>query len=285
MAPPRIDSHVHFWRIESYAAYWLTGGFAPLHRDWLPDDLAPRLRAAGVDGAIFVQAQHVEADNAWVLGLADRYPFVRGVVGWVDLTAPDVGSRIDHWRADPRFVGVRHITHDEPDDDWILRADVDRGLAELARRRVPFDLLFFPRHMPHAATVARRHPELPLVLDHLGKPRIRDGAIDDWLPHLRNAAAHPNLCCKLSGLVTEAVWHDWDVPRLRRYVDLALEAFGPDRLLLGSDWPVCEVVAPYARVVETLIETLDGLAAHERDAILGGNACRVYALPDAPAAR
>jgi L-fuconolactonase len=274
----RIDAHVHFWRIEQYASHWMQGPLAPLKRDFLPDDLAPLLAANGVDGAIFVQAQPVESDNDWVLGLAERHPWIVGVVGWVDLTADDVEERIERLRANPRFCGIRHITHDEPDDDWILRDDVGRGLAALERLGVPFDLLFFVKHLPHAATLARRHPRLRFVIDHLAKPRIAAGSIDDWLPAFRAAAAEPNVFCKLSGMVTEADWLRWSPADLRPYVDHALASFGPERLMRGSDWPVCTLAGSYARVTAALDEAIVALSGAERAAILGGTARRFYGL-------
>lgn len=278
MPPLTIDTHVHFWRIAQYASGWMQGPFAPLKRDALPERLAPQMRAAGVGKAIFVQAQHDPADNDWVLQLAERHEWIAGVVGWVDLTADDVEAQILALKGRRRFCGIRHITHDEPDRDWILRDDVQRGLAVLERHEVPFDLLFFVEHLPHAATLARRFPLLTFVLDHLAKPRIKAKAIDDWLPAFREAARHPNVFCKLSGMVTEADWRGWTIDDLRPYVDSALEAFGPTRLMFGSDWPVCELAAPYARVVETLRELIARLGTAEQAAILHGTATRCYRL-------
>ncbi len=275
---PRIDSHVHFWRIAQYDDSWMKGEFAPLRRDFGPTDLKPLLDACGIDGAIFVQAQDVAADNDWVLGLADEHSWLRGVVGWLDLTADDLDDQVRRARQDRRLCGLRHLTHNEADDDWIVRPDVDRGLAVLERHRLPFDLLFFVRHCHHGATVADRHPELPLVLDHLGKPHIKAGTVDDWLPTFRAMAERPNVVCKLSGMITEADWAAWTVDDLRRYVDHALELFGPDRLLFGSDWPPCTLAGGYERAYAALDELLAGLSPSERAAIYGDNARRVYGL-------
>lgn len=273
-----IDAHVHFWRIAQYASEWMQGPFAPLKRDFLPDDLAPLLTAGGVDGAIFVQAQPVETDNDWVLALAERHPWIVGVVGWVDLTAPDVEERVERFRANPRFCGIRHITHDEPDDDWILRDDVGRGLAVLERLDVPFDLLFFVKHLPHAATLARRYPHLRFVIDHLAKPRIATASIDDWLPAFRLAAAEPNVFCKLSGMITEADWQRWSPADLRPYIDHALANFGPERLMRGSDWPVCTLAGSYGQVTAALDGAIAALTGAEQAAIRGGTARRFYGL-------
>lgn len=276
----RIDSHVHFWRIDHYASGWMQGPFAPLKRNFLPRDLAPLMRERGIERAVFVQAQHVEADNQWVLDLAREHPWIAGVVGWIDLRAPDVAERVAHWSAQPKFCGVRHIVQDEPDDDWILRDDVSRGLRALEEHDVAYDLLFFVKHLRHAATVAKRFPRLRLVIDHCSKPRIAAGSVDDWLPALREAARMPNVFIKLSGLVTEADWHKWTVDDLRRYVDHALQCFGPARAMLGSDWPVCTLAGSYARVIEALDATLGRLSPSEKAAVQGETAARFYRLRD-----
>ncbi|MDA0373349.1 MAG: amidohydrolase family protein [Planctomycetota bacterium] len=277
----RIDAHFHLWRIDQYDGSWMQGPFARLKRDFLAADIEAALAESGVDGAVFVQAQHSLEDNDWVLGLAAEHAAIRGVVGWVDLTDPGVEGVVERYREDPHFVGVRHIVQNEPDPDWILRPDVQRGLAVLEKHRVPYDLLFFVQHLPHAATVADRFPDLPLVLDHLAKPRIKDRSIDDWLPAFREAARRPNVHCKLSGMVTEADFENWTPADLGPYVEHALDAFGPDRLLYGSDWPVCLVAnAGHRDVLQALETHLVALSADERAAILGGNAMRFYRLPD-----
>jgi L-fuconolactonase len=229
--------------------------------------------------SVFVQTQHNVEETRWVLGLAERHPFIAGVVGWVDLASPACEQQVLELRRHPKFVGVRHVTQDEPDDDFIVRPDVLRGLRVLEKHGVPFDLLFYVRHLQHAATLARELPALPMVIDHLAKPRIKEGRTDDWRPHLKAAAAFPNVYCKLSGLVTEADWRHWTAADLRPYVHAALECFGPGRCMFGSDWPVCELAAPYERVHAALIEALGPLSASERAAIFGGTARCFYDLP------
>jgi len=275
-----IDAHQHFWQFSQPFDYrWLDAPkLARIRRDYLPDDLAPLLRQAGVDRTVFVQTQHNLAENRWVLGLAEQYDWIAGVVGWVDLASPACEDQVLEFKAHPKFVGVRHITQDEPDDDFILRADVQRGLAVLEKHAVPFDLLFYVKHLRHAATVAARFPGLPLVIDHLAKPHIKDRQIDDWLPHLQAAARFPNVHCKLSGLITEADWANWKPADLRPYVQAALEAFGPQRCLFGSDWPVCELAGSYVAVKDALVEALGPLSEADRAAIFGGNAERFYGL-------
>jgi L-fuconolactonase len=279
-ALPVIDAHQHFWQRSLPFNYdWLTQpALAAINRDFLPADLDPPRRAAGVDATIFVQTQHNLAENDWVLQLADENPWIAGVVGWVDLQSPACEEQLLRYRAHPKFVGVRHVTHDEPDDDWIIRPTVLAGLRALERHSVPFDLLFFAKHLHHAPAVARAVPNATLVIDHLSKPRIQAREIAPWAVELRAAAAFPNMYCKLSGLVTEADWRNWSVADLKPYFQTALEAFGPARLLFGTDWPVCVLAADYARVVAATRELIAELSASEQAAILGGNAARVYQL-------
>lgn len=278
--PLVIDSHQHFWQRSLPFDYaWLTHPpLAAINRDFLPADLDPQRRAAGVDATIFVQTQHKLTENDWVLRLAEENPWIAGVVGWVDLQSPACEEQLLRYRAHPKFVGVRHVTHDEPDDNWIIRPAVLDGLRVLERHGVPFDLLFFAKHLHHAPTVARSVPNATLVLDHLSKPRIKAREIAPWAAELRAAAAFPNVYCKLSGLVTEADWANWSVADLRPYFLTALDSFGPTRLLFGTDWPVCVLAADYERVVSTARELIAELSASEQAAILGGNAARVYKL-------
>lgn len=275
-----IDAHQHFWQFSQPFDYsWLDApSHAPIRRDYLPDDLLPHLRNTGVERTVFVQTQHNLEENRWVLSLADEHSFIAGVVGWVDLASDECEAQLDEFRHHPRFVGVRHVTHDEPDDDFIVRADVLRGLKLLERHGVPLDLLFFVRHLKHAVTLARELPGLPMVIDHLAKPRIKDQAVDDWIDHFRAAAKFPNIYCKLSGMVTEADWRHWRPADLKPYVETALEAFGPERLMYGSDWPVCELAGSYEQVHASLLEALGPLGKAEADQIFGGTATRFYGL-------
>jgi L-fuconolactonase len=277
---PTIDAHQHFWDLRQPFDYrWLElPQHAPIHRDYLPEQLEPHLRATGVRYSVFVQTQHDLAETRWALGLAERHPFLAGVVGWVDLVSPACEEQLLELRRHPKFVGVRHVTQDEPDDDFIIRPEVVRGLKVLEKHGVPFDLLFYVRHLRHAATLAGLLPGLPLVIDHLAKPGIRDRRWDDWQPHLRAAARFPNLYCKLSGMVTEADWRSWKPADLKPYVREALEAFGPGRCLYGSDWPVCELAGSYEQVHAALAECVADLSAAEREAIFGGTAVRFYRL-------
>lgn len=275
-----IDAHQHFWQLSKPFEYgWLRAPqHAPINRDFLPGDLLPHLKATGVQKTIFVQTQHNLDETRWALGLSDQYEFIAGVVGWIDLADPRCEEQVRELRAHPKFVGVRHITQDEPNDDFIVRPEILRGLQVLEKHRVPFDLLFYVKHLRHAVAVARAVPELPLVIDHLAKPHIKARRLDEWLPHLQAAAACPNVYCKLSGLVTEADWRHWQANDLKPYVQAALDCFGPSRCMFGSDWPVCELAASYEQVYQSLNDALGPISAGERDAIFGGTAVEFYGL-------
>jgi L-fucono-1,5-lactonase len=275
-----VDAHQHFWQLSRPFNYgWLDDpALAKIRRDYLPEDLEPLIRAAGVDRSIFVQTQHDLEENRWVLGLANRHPFLAGVVGWVDLGSEDCERQLLEFREHPRFVGVRHVVQDEPDDDFLIREPTLRGLGVLERLGVPFDLLLYVKHLRHVPTLARALPDLPMVIDHLAKPRIKEHLTEDWLPAFREAASFPNVSCKLSGMVTEADWGRWSPGDFRPYVQSALESFGPDRLMFGSDWPVCELAANYGQVRQALEDALGPISATEHSAIFGGTATRFYGL-------
>lgn len=276
----KIDAHQHFWQHSLPFDYsWQDAEpLEPIRRDYLPEDLAPLIREVGMERTVFVQTQHDVEENRWVLGLAEQHDFIAGVVGWVDLASEACEDQLLEFKDHPKFVGIRHITQDEPDDDFIIRPDVRRGLGVLQTHGVPFDLLFFVKHLKHAATLAREFPDLPMVVDHLAKPRIKDAALDDWIDNFRAAAQFPNVFCKLSGMVTEADWQNWQPADLKPYVETALECFGPQRCMYGSDWPVCELAGSYQQVHAALVETLGPLGESELDAIFGGTATNFYGL-------
>jgi L-fuconolactonase len=275
-----IDAHQHFWELGRFNTAWLEAPrHKPIHRSFLPRDLKPLLDRAGVDRCVFVQTQHDLAENRWALDLADDHDWIAGVVGWIDLASPDCEEQLLEMRRHPKFVGVRHITQDEPDDDFIVRPAVLRGLRVLQKHDVPFDLLFYVKHLHHAQMLARELPDLRMVIDHLAKPRIKDHRLDDWEANFRAAAKLPNICCKLSGMVTEADWQSWKPADLKPYVDVALEAFGPDRLMYGSDWPVSVLAGPYQQVFEALHECLGPLSTEERDHVYRRTATDFYRLP------
>ena len=275
--PVKIDAHQHFWRYDPAAYPWIGAGMAVLRRDFLPPDLEPLLHAAGFDGCVAVQARHAEEETRWLLELAERHAFIRGVVGWVDLRAADVGARLQRL-AHPKLVGMRHIAQDEPDDAFLLREDFGRGLAALGAAGLAYDILVYPRQLPAALELARRFPGQRFVLDHLAKPAIARGGRAAWEPGFRALAALPNVWCKLSGLVTEADWEGWTPADLHPYLEVARECFGPARLMVGSDWPVCLLAGGYERTMAAVTDHLGAWPAAEQAAVLGGNAARFWNL-------
>jgi len=249
-----------------------------LYRDYLPAQLEPILKENGVDKTVLVQASNSMAESRWLLQLAEENSFIAGVVGWVDIMSPDTASQLEELTSYPKFKGVRHLVESEPDDDWLAQAEVLDGLKRLSLYNLSFDLLVHTRHLKHAHVVAGRCPELALVIDHLAKPPIAQDEFDEWAHELRPLAAFPNVYCKLSGLVTEANWATWQTDDLRTYVDYALELFGTERLMFGSDHPVCLLAASYGQVLGSFQELLKDLSADEQQRIFGGNATRFYRL-------
>jgi L-fuconolactonase len=255
----------------------MTSDLGILYRDYLPSDLEPVLRENSVSQTVLVQASNSVAESRWLLELADANGFIAGVVGWVDL-AGDVDEQLAKLSVHPKFKGVRHLVESEPEDDWLVHPEVISGLKRLAVHGLTYDLLVHTRHLRHVKTVVESCPELPLVIDHLAKPPIAKHGFEEWAKEIEPLAAYPNLHCKLSGLVTEANWNSWQTDDLRPCVDHALELFGPERLIFGSDHPVCLLAASYARVLESFKEILSGLTEDERNRVFAKNARTFYRL-------
>jgi L-fuconolactonase len=275
----RVDAHQHFWQYDPLAHAWMSEQMAPLRRDFLPDELRPQVAAAGFDGTVAVQARQSLEETRWLLKLADRHDFIRGVVGWVDLRSSGLRRQIEEFAGHAKFIGVRHVVHDEPDERFMLRPEFRRGIGLLAEFGLTYDLLLFPRHLPVALELVAEFPAQPFVLDHLGKPAIRDGRSSPWEDDVRALAGFSNVYCKLSGLVTEADWAIWRPEDFSRYLDVVFDAFGPERLMIGSDWPVCTLAGDYAGVMRIVEDRAAGLPLAARAAILGGNCARFYGLP------
>lgn len=274
----RIDAHQHFWRYTPEAYPWIDDSMHALRRDFLPADLKPELRRARFDGAIAVQAQHSIEETRWLLELAATDPTIVGVVGWVDLRSPDVRRELTELSRNPKLLGIRHIVQAEPDDKFLLQPEFLRGIRMLEEFRLTYDVLIYTKHLPVAADFVRRFPAQHFVLDHMAKPPIKSGELQPWEAGLRALARLENVYCKLSGLVTEADWHRWRPEHVRPYLDVALDAFGPERLMIGSDWPVCTVAGSYLQVMNVVMDYLDRYPANIRDAVLGGNAERFWNL-------
>ncbi len=275
-----IDAHQHFWQLDLPFEYdWLKSDqLKPICKSYLPEDLKVHLDRCGIDKSIFVQTQHNVAENRWVLKLAEQNDFIAGVVGWVDLASPACEDQLAEFKDHPKFVGIRHVVQDEPNDDFIIQPNVLNGLKVLQKHNVPYDLLFYTKHLKHAVQLGKQLPELPMVIDHLSKPKIKDQITAGWEDDLRAAAKYPNIYCKLSGMVTEADWVKWKPADLKPYIETALEAFGPERCMYGSDWPVCELAATYEQVYEALIEIIGPISAGEKAKIFGATAQKFYKL-------
>lgn len=279
---PRIDAHQHFWRYAPDDYPWISEAMPALRRDWLPEDLAPLLASQAIDRCIAVQARASETENAFLLELAEDHALIGAVVGWIDLFADDASARLAQWGRHDKFRGVRHLLQDDADVAATL-ADprFNAGVAAVQAQGLVFDILVRgPAQLAHVAAFCTRHDQHRLVLDHLGKPEIGGASEADWSRHLHAVAALPHVLCKVSGLVTEVVAAHLDRDILRRHLDTALHAFGPQRLMFGSDWPVCLLRAEYADVAALVREWSTALSADEQALLWGGTAARCYGLRD-----
>jgi L-fucono-1,5-lactonase len=273
-----VDSHQHFWQVGRFDYPWMTPEVDVLCHDYLPPVLAPILNQNGVEKTILVQASNSLEETRWLLELAGQNSFIAGVVGWVDLTADRIADQLDEFDQDPNFKGVRHLVESEPLDDWLIQPAVQANLRELAVRGLTYDLLVHTRHLKYASMVADSCPDLHLVVDHMAKPPIARGEMDEWSRAIRKLASRPNVWCKLSGLITEAGWASWQVEDLKPYVDFALEVFGPQRMMFGSDWPVCLLAGSYDQVLETCQELLAEVDEQDRSRIYSENAIDFYRI-------
>ena len=274
----RLDAHQHFWKYNALEYEWIDDGMAELRRDFLPQDLKPLLEANGFGGCISVQARQNLEETRWLLELAGQNDFIRGVVGWVDLRSGDLPAQLDRFAGNRKLVGVRHIVQAEPDDAFMLRDDFRHGISRLGERGLTYDLLLYPRQLPAAVKLASGFPDQPFVLDHIAKPEIAKGVLAPWEQDVRELAKMENVWCKVSGMVTEAQWKGWKVGDFRPYLDVVFEAFGTDRVMIGSDWPVCTVSGDYAATMGIVEEYLNQFSTESQEKVLGGNCARFYGV-------
>jgi len=274
----RIDSHQHFWKFDPIRDSWIDERMSVIQRDFLPADIKPLLVASGLDGSVVVQSDQSEAENLFHLSNADKNEFVKGIVGWVDFQAEDIHDRLSHYSQFKKMKGFRHVLQGEKQRDYMLRPAFKRGISLLHTFGYTYDILIFPDQLVYTTQFVEAFPYQPFVIDHIAKPYIKDKKIDEWAKDIRAVAKYDNVFCKISGMVTEADWKQWSKRDLRPYLDVVLDAFGTNRLMFGSDWPVCLVASSYAGVVDIVSNYFSTFSKSEQDAIFGDNAERFYKL-------
>lgn len=273
-----IDAHHHLWKYNDRDYVWMSDKMKALCRDFLVPELKSVMRGTGVMGTVAVQARQTVEETEWLLDLAAQHPSILGVVGWVPLVDRDVVAVLERFARHPRLKAVRHVLHDEPDDFYMLRADFNRGVDILRNFGLAYDILIFERHLPQTVQFVDRHPDQIFVVDHIAKPRIREGVFSPWRERMKDLARRENVYCKISGMATEADWETWTSDMLRPYFDVVLSAFGPGRLMFGSDWPVLTVAGGYRRWVKTFRSFISKLSADEQESICGRTAFKAYRL-------
>jgi len=274
----KIDAHHHLWRYNARDYPWMSEAMGALRRDFLLPEFEQALGQNGIGGALTVQARQTTEETRWLLGIAQTAATIRGVVGWAPLAHPGVRDRLDEFAQNPKLKGLRHVLHDEPDDDYMLGDDFNRGLGLLKEYGLVYDILIFERHLPQTIEFVDRHPNQVFVLDHIAKPRIRNQLLSPWREWLRELARRENVYCKVSGMVTEADWDAWTPQDLAPYFDVVLSAFGPRRIMFGSDWPVLNLAASYPRWVATVQRSFAALSESEQLRIWGQTAVEAYSL-------
>ncbi|PYE50284.1 amidohydrolase family protein [Paenibacillus barcinonensis] len=274
----KLDAHQHFWNYNVREYGWIGEEMSVIRRSFLPEDLEPILTEAGVSGCVAVQARQNLEETEWLLELADKHEFIQGVVGWVDLCSEDAAAQLARYASNPWLKGVRHVIQDEPDVKFVLREDFQSGIALLEQHNLAYDLLVSKEQLPYTAELVHKFPRQRFVIDHLAKPDIKAGIQSPWKEAIEAVAVHPNVHCKLSGMVTEANWNTWTQEDVTPYLDTVLRAFGPERVMYGSDWPVCTVAGTYTQVHNLLQTHVNTLSAAEKQMIFGDNCAAFYGL-------
>lgn len=278
MGEERIDSHHHLWNYSQADYPWISEGMKSIRRDFLVADLAQSMQAAKIDGVVTVQARQSLLETDWLLGLASAHDFMRGVVGWVPLADPEVGSHLEKYWHHPKLKAVRHLLQDEPDEFYMLREDFNQGVSQLEDLGLSYDILIRERQLPQTIEFVDLHPTQVFILDHIAKPNIKSRLLSPWRERMRELARRENIYCKLSGMVTEADWSSWTHHDLSPFIDVVLECFGANRLMFGSDWPVSLLACAYEKWVEVVEQLIASLSASERDRLFGGTAKEAYRL-------
>jgi L-fuconolactonase len=273
-----IDSHHHFWQYNPVEYDWIDDSMKVIRTDFLPGKLAETIMEAGVDGVVSVQARQLVEETDWLLTMSHQNEFIKGVVGWLPLFRDDVEVLLEKYSGEKLLKGLRHVIQGEPDPEFILRSDYNRGISLLKKYALVYDILILERQLPNTIRFVDQHPDQPFVLDHIAKPRISRNEFSPWKENIRELAKRENVSCKISGMVTEANFQGWTPEQLHPYFDIILEAFGPDRLLFGSDWPVCLVATTYKEWMDLVLKTIASFSETEQADIMGKNAIRIYKL-------
>jgi L-fuconolactonase len=274
----KLDAHHHLWQYNTQDYGWITDQMSVLRRSFTPSDLKAQLDANGITGSIAVQARQILDETTFLLAAAASHSFIKGVVGWVPLIDPKVEADLERFAQDKRLRGVRHILQDETDEHYILRPDFNRGIRTLKKFHLAYDILIFERHLPQTIEFVDKHPDQRFIVDHLAKPRVRYNAVSPWREHMFELAKRPHVYCKISGLATEGDHAKWTKEHLRTYMDVVLQAFGPKRVMFGSDWPVCLLAIKYGQWVALVSEEIAGLSLSEQDRIWSETAVEAYQL-------
>ena len=273
-----IDSHQHFWVYDPGKHTWMDSRMESLRRNFLPSDLVPELEKNGIDGTVAVQASQSDEETIFLTEAASQNSFIRGVVGWTDLQSDSLPEKLDHYRGYEIIKGFRHVLHDEPDDDYMLRPGFLRGVKILRVYNYTYDILIYARHLENTVRFIDELPGVSLVIDHIGKPGIMKNEVREWETHMRQIASFPDVMCKLSGMVTEAKWNKWSYKEFVPYLDILFDCFGPERLMYGSDWPVCLLSASYDDVAGIIKRYIMKLDPKDMEKVMGGNAVKFYKL-------
>ena len=273
-----IDSHHHFWNYTDEDYGWIDDSMSRIRRDFLPSDLKDTIGAAGVDGVISVQARQSLEETDWLLKLSEENDFIMGVTGWLPLVDDGIKNIIGRYVSHEKLKAVRHVIHDEEDDNFILRKDFNRGISKLLKHNLVYEILIFEKHLPQTISFVDKHPNQIFVLDHIGKPKIKENILSPWRESIAELAKRENVFCKISGMVTEADFKQWTPNQLQPYADEILDSFGAERVMFGSDWPVCLVASEYDQWLNTVNSFIKQLSKNEQELIMGGNARRVYGL-------
>lgn len=272
----KVDAHQHFWQYNPADYGWIGDSMQVLKRDYLPADLMSELKKVGFDGCIAVQARQSLEETSWLLKLAAENNFIKGVVGWVDLCSENIGVQLQDFSKNPKLVGVRHVVHDEPDDNFMAHQSFRNGISLLEKYNLTYDLLLFPKHLPLATELVKAFPRQKFVLDHIAKPDIKNQLKEPWASNIKQLAQLPNVYCKLSGMVTEADWNGWKNDDFSFYLDTVLESFGINRVMIGSDWPVCKVAGNYSNVLSIVIDYIESRHKDALPKVLGANCLDFY---------